>query len=319
MRGRRTARVIILISVAMLLLFFFTPIAAIYLLVNEHVEYSGVNTSAMALQKVYIPEDFELDANEFTIETEDSLELWVSEVPVEDAKALIIYLTGIKQPSVTYFYGHSKWMKENGYATFLLEVRAHGKSEGKKIGLGYEETKDVKALIDYIKQQEMYNDVPIILHGVSMGGAIAINSFGMYEDIDALIAMSAYSSFEDIIYDYLRIRNVPHFIASAGKSLTRMGLRCNYGNKVLTVKPEMLIKNANRRPVMLIASKGDFEVPYQNTERLYAAAGEGCQVWLRETWEHFIIKDNDFVNLQEDAEYCSAILTFLETRVMLDD
>ena len=36
--------------------------------------------------------------------------------------------------------------------------------------------------------------VPIVIQGVSMGGAIAINAFGQLEDIDGLIAASAYSN-----------------------------------------------------------------------------------------------------------------------------
>lgn len=127
--------------------------------------------------------------------TQDGLNIWCSEIFVENPKAVIIYLTGIIQPSITYFYGHVEWMRENGIATILLEVRGHGQSDGKRICLGYEEVNDVRAVVDYIKSEEEYKDVPVILHGVSMGGAIAVNTFGQIDEVDALIAMSAYSSF----------------------------------------------------------------------------------------------------------------------------
>ena len=177
------------------------PYFALPMFLNRHVNYLGYVTIDFPLQDIYQAKDFNLKENQMYLRTEDGLKIWASEITTTHLKAVIIYLSGIVQPSVTYFYGHAKFMQNNGYASILLDVRGHGKSDGKRICLGYDEVKDVKAVVDYINSQEKYKDVPIVVQGASMGGAIAVNSFGQLKDIDALIAMSAYSSFEDVILD----------------------------------------------------------------------------------------------------------------------
>lgn len=306
---------VILITVAIVsFVFIILPSIVIYVFVNRHVSYTGNTAPPYPLQGIYSAKDFGISSKELNIVTEDNIDLWVSEVSVESPKAVIIYISGILQPSVTYYYGHAKWMRENGYASFLLELRGHGNSEGDKICLGYEETKDVKALITYIKGQEKYKDTPIVLQGVSMGGAVAVNAFGSIEDISGLIAMSAYSSFEDVIYDYMHNNHVPNGISNFGKFITRIGLCFNFGNKINTMKPINQIQNSNDRPVFLIASNKDTSVSYQNTLRLKEKVAD-CEVWIRDSDAHFIIENTDFINFEQDEEYCNKILQFLEEKI----
>ena len=49
----------------------------------------------------------------------------------------------------------------------------------------------------YIKCNAKYKDVPVIIMGVSMGGAVAIRSIGENKDIYALVSLSAFSSLEE--------------------------------------------------------------------------------------------------------------------------
>ena len=301
---------LVIFTVIMLLLLIAPPIM-LYHVVNNRVEYAG-NTYKNPLQDIYKPEDFGLDAREIILTTEDGFQIWSSEVFIENPKAVIIYLSGIQQPSVTYFYGHSRWMKNEGYASILLEVRGHGSSEGERICFGYEEVADVKAVVDYIKMQEKYKDVPIVLHGVSMGGAVAINSFGMIKEIDGLIAMSAYSSLEDVVYDMMRSMYIPRVICSIEKSIINKTAKLIFGNKVDQIKPIIQIKNVGERPALLIASMGDTEVRPINMKRLLDNGSDNIEHWLRDSYEHFIINEKDFANMEKDQEYCDRILVFLE-------
>jgi pimeloyl-ACP methyl ester carboxylesterase len=263
------------------------PFAAIPILLNRHVGYKGYATENYPLQDIYFASDYSLDETQMYLETQDGLNVWCSEIYVEKPKAVVIYLTGIVQPSITYFYGHAAWMKEHGYAAILLEVRGHGQSDGNRICLGYEETNDVRAVVDYIKSKEKYKDVPIVLHGVSMGGAIAVNAFGQIDEIDALIAMSAYSSFEDVVMDLAEQYHIPGFVRTIEKPLVKLALKMVFGNDTVNeVKPIQQIKNAGKRPVLLVACTGDTGVPSVSTERL-KKANPNVQTWIRDSWEHF--------------------------------
>lgn len=314
--SKKGVKIILIVAVVSLVLLVAAPGIAINIFLNGHVDYKGYVMENNSLQDIYEASDYGLKEKQIYVKTSDNLDIWTSEIYTENPKAVIIYLSGILQPSVTYFYGHAKYMKDKGYASFLLEVRGHGKSDGDRICLGYEEVKDVQAVVDYIKSKEEYNDVPIIIQGVSMGGAIAVNSFGQIKEIDGLIAMSAYSSFEEVIGDKLDSFGMPGFIVAAGKGLLKTSLSLIFDqDTVAHMKPIEQIKNSEGRPMLLVACTGDTEVMVSNIYRLKGANPE-AKVWIRDSWEHFIIKDCDFINVKEDEEYFTRVLEFIEKDVL---
>lgn len=300
-----------LIALAVLL----APLFIIIGVTSGHVDYLGYTTEDYPLQGLYTPDDFGLISKDQFLTTQDGLNIWISEVTVDNPKGIVIFLSGIRQPSVTYFYGHSNWLQKNGYASVLLEVRGHGQSEGDRICLGYEETADVQAAVDYIQSQSVYDDVPIVVHGVSMGGAIAVNAFGQIPELDGLIAMSAYSNFSDVVSDTLRGYSVPGFLCSVEKALIELYMPLFFENAP-EITPVRQVQNIGSRPAFFIACTGDQEVLCENTERLLSAA-PGHDSWIKDSWEHFIINECDFANMEQDTEYCSRILRFLE-KVSMD-
>lgn len=305
-------RIIISFIVVSLSLLIIVPFVGISIMVNRHINYRGYATKDYPLQDIYDAKDYGLNENQMYLETEDGLKVWSSEIYREQPKAVIIYLTGIEQPSITYYYGHAKYMKEEGYASILLEVRSHGRSEGNQIGLGYTEVKDVEAVVDYIRSEDKYKNVPIVIQGVSMGGTIAINAFGQIEEIDGLIAASAYSSVEDQILEMMTLYGVPRWVQTTLKPFCKMGLVWVFGGeRVEKLQPVKQIKNGNGRPILLMACTGDTEVPPVNMERLQKANPD-AKTWLRDSWEHFIIKECNFVDVAEDREYWNIIMSFLE-------
>lgn len=301
----KTAIIFALTIVAIL---FFAPFGIIYVATNHHVYYRNDSM----LQMTYTASDYNLNENILSLETEDNVKIWASEIAITNPKAIVIFLTGIEQPSITQFYPHVKLLENNGYASILLEVRGHGKSGGNKICLGYDEILDVKATIDYIKSKNEYRNIPIVIQGVSMGGAVAINAFGQYKEINALIAMSAYTTFEDVVIDNLEYYKVPKFLCTIEKPLFKLALDANFGvDKVNNMNPITQIQNSNSRPILLIASSGDTSVPVDNTKRLYSVS-KNADLWIRDSWEHFIVKDCVLVNVADDKEYCNKILGFLK-------
>lgn len=312
-RSKKIRKAICIVAGILIFFWLIAPLIVIPVFVNRHIDYLGYATEKYPMQDIYTAEEFGLEENQRYLTTEDDIQLWCSEIKVENPKAVVIYLSGIDQPSVTYFYGHSKWMKNKGYATILLEVRGHGKSEGNKVCFGYEETKDVKAVVDYIRGRDEYQGVPIVVQGVSMGGASAINAFGQIEEIDAVIAMSAYSSAEEVVWDLEGQNHVPGVLRWIQRPLIKLAFEFCFGSEAVDeMKPIKQITKANGRPVLLIASSGDNDgVPAVSTQRLKNAY-ELAQVWIRDSWEHFVVKNCDFYHVEEDTEYCERILTFLD-------
>lgn len=312
--GKKTflAILVVLLGVFLIILAF-APLVILLITTSGPVTYMGYETDEFPLQGIYTPAESGVMAEERYLTTADGVEVWISEAAVDAPKAVVICLSGIRQPSVTYFYPQAAWLQKEGYASILLEVRGHGQSGGTRVALGFEEAADVRAVVEYITAEPRYQGVPIVIQGVSMGGAIAINAFGTIEALDGLIAMSAYSSFESVVYETMRNLSVPAFIAAIERPLTRFWLGVLFGNEAVErYTPVNQVKNIGTRSALFIAATGDEEVNPNNMARLLDAAPPHCDYWLREGWEHFIIKGCDFRAVARDEEYCGRILGFLE-------
>ena len=115
---------------------------------------------------MYVPEEFGINrVDTLNLKSSDDYTVEVVTVEADNPRCAIICLTGMTNPSVTIYYGHSKMFYDESYSSFLTEVRGHGGSDGDKICVGYQEWRDVEAVTDYIKSQPKYKDVPIVVMG----------------------------------------------------------------------------------------------------------------------------------------------------------
>lgn len=240
--------------------------------------------------------------------TQDGLDIVAYEVYTENPKAVVIFLSGIHNPSVTAFFGHARMLLDEGYASILLEMRAHGESEGDVIALGFKEHRDTRAVVDYIRANPRYAETPIVVYGLSMGGAVAINSIGQIPDIDALISMSAYSAWDDVFLDNM---GAPGLVAAVQRPFVRLYTALKYGWANRYINPKDEIQKLGDRPALLIHARGDSQIPYANFERLVARAPAHVETWVREGDLHLIVKEGLFLKPHEDTEYAERILGFL--------
>ena len=103
-------------------------------LVDKHVNYD----------RIYDARDFGLPApDSLRLKTADGFGIFAYEICPEQPKGVVICLSGIENPSVTAFYGHAAEFYKAGVATIMPDLRGHGKSDGNRICLAYEETRDV--------------------------------------------------------------------------------------------------------------------------------------------------------------------------------
>lgn len=301
----------ILLWIAIILFILLIPSIVLSVYVFHHVDYLKVDVEKYPFQNVYEPKDFKLEAVKHTVRTEDGEELWCSEVTCDEPQGVIIYLSAMKEPSVTYFYGHAAWMQKKGFSSFLLEVRAHGKSTGHKLGLGYTEVEDVRALVQYIKGMDKYKNVPIIVQGVGMGGTIAINAAGEIPEVKACIAMSPMAAADTHVTLLMKKFYVPGFLRAVEKPILHQALRILYGKETADqINPEVQIQISETKPVLVIASLRDPSIPSENSRILQGLAPD-AEFWFRDSEDHYVIQNNDFLHVESDQEYCSYISGFL--------
>lgn len=271
-------------------------------MINHHVIFD----------RMFEAEEFGLTSHKHILTTTDGLNIEVYEVNEENPKAVIIFLSGIHNPSVTAFYGHSKMLKEHGYASILLEMRAHGESEGDLISLGYKEHLDVQAVVDYIGTEEKYVNTSIVVYGLSMGGATAINSIGQIPEISGVISLSAYSSWEDVFFDNMVEMGAPKIWARIQKPFVKLYSTFKFGLDNYKMYPKYQIKNLGDRPAFIIHSDKDSQIPLVSFQRILENAPSHVETWIREGDLHFILTEDNFIKPYVDTEYSNKILKFLE-------
>lgn len=294
-----TIWIILGILVVILGILIVIPFTIMNPMLNRHVNFSQLWTA----------EEFGIDAKHFFVKTEDGINISAYEVSVDAPRAIIICLSGIDNPSATIYFGHARMFKEQGFATILFDMRAHGKSSGKKICLGYKEYLDVKAVVKYIKSEPLYDNVPIIVLGLSMGGATAINSAGEIPEIDGVISLSAYSSWEDVLHDII-LTFTPKLIADLLKPFLLLYLFLNFGKSSCYIKPKEEIKKLNGRPALLIHSRKDARCPYANFERIHENAPPYIETFVRKGELHFI--SMYFEEPEKDQEYSTKLIRFID-------
>ena len=246
------------------------------------------------------------------VRTSDGEEIWMKLCPAEAPRGVIIFISGLGGPAATKFQAHADWVNELGYTAVLMELRAHGISSGERIGLGFLETEDVRAVYEALREDPETARLPVYLFGVSMGGATALNAFGEIPEIAGVIALSPYVSFEEVFDIRMKDAFVPPLTRKYVGLLLGAFLDRTYGKELVdTRNPREEIQKASGRPVFLIASKEDPRVPSENALRLQEICPE-AEFWMRDGGNHLVVKGNDLMNVPKDAEYRAKIEEWLE-------
>lgn len=276
-------------------------------MIDLHVDYA----------RIYQPDDHELEggglmpSESLLLRSEDGVSLQAHHVAHHEPRGVVIFLSGIHNPSVTAFYGHAKMVYDAGFSSILLDVRAHGGSDGGLVGLGYTEPADVKAVIDFISASPHYKGLPIVLFGLSMGGSIALNSAALFEEVGGVISLSAYSSFQDAFSDNMAGMGFPGFLSRVQKVFIGRYLARQYGRDVMYRTPGNLISRITA-PLLMMHSLDDSQVPFRSFERLMASAPPHVETYVVPGDLHFILPDAGILRPYEHAGYKGVILGFLD-------
>ncbi|AKL95158.1 hypothetical protein CACET_c17090 [Clostridium aceticum] len=125
--------------------------------------------------------------------------------------------------------------------------------------------------------------------------------------------MSAFSSWEDVFCDTMINMRVPKVFAYMQKPFMKLHTTLKYGFESFYISPKVQIKNSGERPVMIMHSSEDPEVPFSNFERIIKNAPEHAEIWIREGYHHFIVERDNLLNPENDKAYSERILHFLNS------
>jgi dipeptidyl aminopeptidase/acylaminoacyl peptidase len=148
--------------------------------------------------------DYNLNFRDISVRTKDGLTLkgFIVLTDSINQKGTVILVHGVRAYK-EHFLPVAKMLSDSGYNAVLIDLRAHGKSEGKYCTFGYLEKQDLKILIDSILNVKGLSP-DIGIWGQSLGGAIALQTMAIDNRLKFGIIESSFSDFRIIVHDYFK-------------------------------------------------------------------------------------------------------------------
>ncbi|KRM11320.1 alpha/beta hydrolase [Paucilactobacillus suebicus] len=225
-----------------------------------------------------------LKQEDWSIKTEDGLKLSASFVqnPASTGKAVIL-AHGLHH-SRQQVWVYARMFYKMGFSLLMPDARAHGKSEGNVIGLGWLDRSDYLQWInELIKKQG--EDSKILLFGISMGATtvLAVSGEDLPKNVFGIIADSGYSNvFSEGKYRLSHKYHFPSvpFVAIASTiSKFHDGYAFQEGDILKQVQ-------RNQLPLLLIHGGRDRTVPVKNVFELYHAANQPKKLYVEPNADH---------------------------------
>ena len=229
------------------------------------------------------------------IRSYDGLRLHARLYESNKAAPLSIQFHGYKSISVRDMAGGGKEALALGHNLLLVDLRAHGESEGRVISFGIKERFDVLSWIDY--GIERYgSDVKILLSGISMGAGTVLmaSELSLPKNVRGICADCPFSTPLEIIKKVGRDMKLP---ASLTTPFIMLAARL-FGNFSITAASPLRAVSKTDIPILLIHSEEDAFVPISMSDKI-AEAGKSIKYVRFKEGGHglsYIMHNENYVN-----------------------
>lgn len=197
----------------------------------------------------------------------DGLKLHATYFPGKDKKKLVICFHGYTSEGMNDYIGLSDYYLKHGFGMLLADERAHGKSEGEYIGFGYQDRIDALVWMNWAVK-ECGEDVQILLHGTSMGGATVLMASGLQlpEQVKGIVSDCGFTSpkyvFTHVLHSMYHLPAFPMIQIADYMNKKKAGYGLDDCNSAREVKKAKI-------PILLIHGDADTFVPCSMCEEIY--------------------------------------------------
>ncbi len=249
----------------------------VFLMQPKLIYYPGVPGRTLEATPAVIGMDYE----ELTFSTTDGEQLHAWFIPHSQARATLLFAHG-NAGNISHRLDSIQVFHELGLNVLIFDYRGYGQSTGKPGENGT--YRDADAAWAYLTETRGIDPGKIILFGRSLGAAV-IADLATRTVPAGVILESAFLSVPDMaatIYPWLPVRWLASYRYDNGDKVTRI-----------------------TQPLLIIHSRGDEIIPFEQGERLFRRASEPKQ-FLELRGRH-----NDGFYVSRD-EYLAALGAFLE-------
>ncbi len=256
----------------------------------EHIKRAELRNKSTADFMSRNPEDLSLQSI-------DNLEMkgWLLEN--KNSKKFVIFVHGYGGTGLNEF-SHMLpfYYDEMGFNCLYPDHVAHGRSEGKYIGFGTFDSKNILLWANYLIER-FGEDIEIVLHGMSMGAATVMiaNESDPPVQVKAVIEDCGFTCAHDQIADTAKHTlgfDSPHLVNTASWLCSKFA-----GYKFKDSDPLGNMDKA-KNPILFIHGEGDTFVPFDFGKQLY----EACRVEKDYLWVPGAIHTFCYIDAKEEYE-----------------
>ncbi|HYD39882.1 MAG TPA: alpha/beta fold hydrolase [Anaeromyxobacter sp.] len=214
-----------------------------------------------------------------------TLEGWL--FPAESARGTIIFLHGRNQ-NRSEGLRVAERLVPLGWDVLVYDSRAHGASGGEYSTFGYWERRDLSRVIDSLGAER------IVVMGVSLGGAVAIQGAADDPRIDEVISISAFSSMRRVVRERLPAFIARLVLSSTFRAAEEMGAMRVDGADTAAAARRVTV------PTLVLHGEDDRFVPREHARQIHDAlagpkslvlvpgAGHGNVLQTEEAWRKIV-------------------------------
>lgn len=204
---------------------------------------------------------------EISIQSEDNLKLHATYFPGKDKQKVVICFHGYTSKGMSDYIGLSDYYLKHGYGMLLPDARAHGTSEGEYIGFGCLDRKDALGWINWVIKN-CGEEVQILLHGTSMGGATVLMASGceLPGQVKGIISDCGFTSPKEVFTHVLH--SMYHLPAFPLIQITDFVNRKKAGYGMDECNAAREVRKA-KVPILFIHGDADTFVPCEMCDEIY--------------------------------------------------
>ena len=211
----------------------------------------------------------EQNGTEVEIISKDGLKLVGYEIKARQNSNIWVIAVHGYMGSGTDMIQYVEKFRSYGYNGLIIDLRAHGRSEGQYIGMGWLDRYDLRMWIDKIIEEN--KNCKIILYGISMGASTVSMTTGeeLPKEVKLAIADCGYTSvWEEFAVHLKKILHVlPFPLLYVASFMSKMFV--GYGFKEASTIKQL---KKSKTPTLFIHGKKDKFVPFSMLDKIYKSA-----------------------------------------------
>lgn len=190
-------------------------------------------------------------------------------------------------------------LRTRGFSVLLIDLQAHGETPGEKITLGWRESRDVEAALEWLKSRFPGRRIGAI--GCSLGGA-SILLGNQPAGFDAIVLEAVYPRIGRAVENRIRLR--VGALAPLLTPLLLVQIPLRLGISLHDLEPIGHIADVGA-PVLIVAGSRDEHTTLGESQELYRTAVQPKQLWVVDGARH-----QDFL-AYDPAGYEAHVIEFL--------